>query len=149
MTIANVSAWFMIAFGGLFSGGLLFFAVERINLWRRMPVDQYVVDFRRSLYRADPLMPILGTSSALGAAVFALSAQGRAAALAWAGVALIAVIIIASIVIAEPINSKFRRLPEGHAPDAAEQLRTTWRRFHLARTITGLAALACLAGAVA
>lgn len=61
----------------------------------------------------------------------------------------IAVIIVASIVIAEPINSKFRRLPEGHAPDAAEQLRTTWRRFHLARTITGLAALACLAGAVA
>lgn len=149
MTIANVSAWFMIAFGGLFSGGLLFFAVERINLWRRMPVEQYVVDFRRSLYRVDPLMPILGTLSALGAAVFALTAHGRAAALAWAGVGLIAAIIVTSIVIAEPINSKFRRLPEGQAPEAAEQLRITWRRFHLARTITGLAAFACLAGAAA
>jgi hypothetical protein len=51
MTITQLAAWVMLAFGGLFSGGILIVAVERVNLWRRMPVDQYVIDFRRSLYR--------------------------------------------------------------------------------------------------
>jgi hypothetical protein len=66
MTITQLAAWVMLAFGGLFSGAILVFAVERVNLWRRMPVDQYVVDFRRSLYRADPLILIMGILSALG-----------------------------------------------------------------------------------
>jgi hypothetical protein len=83
MTVTQLAAWVMLAFGGLFSGAILVFAVERVNLWRRMPVDQYVVDFRRSLYRADPLIPIMGILSALGAVVFALNSGGRAAVLAW------------------------------------------------------------------
>lgn len=140
----------MVLFAGLFSGGIFFVAVERLNLWRRMPMDQYVVDFRRSLYRLDPLMPILGSVAALAAVVFALNTDvGRAAALAWIGVGLIGVIMVASILIAEPMNSKFRRLAEGQAPDAVEQLRVSWRRFHWARTAVALAALACFAGAIA
>ena len=62
MTITQLAAWVMLAFGGLFSGAILVFAVQRVNLWRRMPVDQYVVDFRRSLYRA-ALIPIMGSSA--------------------------------------------------------------------------------------
>jgi Domain of unknown function (DUF1772) len=149
MTINYLSAWLMLAFGGLFSGGILIFAVERTNLWRRMPVEQYAVDFRRSLYRVDPLLPILGAVSAVGAVLFALNNGGRAAVLAWIGISLIAAVMIGSVVIAEPINSKFRRLSEGRAPEGAEQLRVTWRRFHLARTAVALAAFACLAAAVA
>jgi hypothetical protein len=147
MTIAHLSAWLMVAFGGLFSGGIFFVAVERLNLWRRMPVEQYVVDFRRSVYRADPLMPIMGNISALGAVVFALHSAGRPATLAWLGTALIATIMVTSIVIAEPINSRFRRLPEGQRPEGAEQLRIRWRRFHLARTGVALLSLACLTAA--
>jgi hypothetical protein len=149
MTITRIAAWLMVMFGGLFAGGILIVAVERVNLWRRMPVDQYVIDFRRSLYRLDPLLPILGTLSALGAVVFALNSEGHAAVLAWIGVALIVVIMIASIALAEPMNSKFRRLPEGQAPEGAEHLRITWRRFHWARTVVALGALACLAAASA
>ncbi len=149
MTITRLAAWLMVMFGGLFAGGILIVAVERVNLWRRMPVDQYVIDFRRSLYRLDPLLPIMGTLSALGAVVFALNSEGHAAVLAWIGVALIAVIMISSIALAEPMNSKFRRLPEGQAPEGAEQLRITWRRFHCARTVVAVGALACLAAASA
>lgn len=149
MTIMHASAWLMALFAGLFGGGILIVAVERLNLWRRMPVDQYVVDFRRSLYRLDPLMPILGALAGVSAVIFALNSSGRAAALAWVGTGLIGVIMVASILIAEPINSKFRRLSEGEAPDGVDQLRVTWRRFHLARTAVALAALACLAAAVA
>lgn len=138
----------MLVFGGLFSGAILIVAVERVDQWRRMPVEQYAVDFRRSLYRLDPLIPIIGVVSALGAIVFALRSDGGGSALAWIGVALIAVIMIASIVLAEPINSKFRRLPEGQAPEGAEQLRVTWRRFHLARTVVALSSFAVLSAAL-
>lgn len=149
MTLVHVSAWLMALFGGLFSGAILVVAVERVNLWRRMPTDQYVVDFRRSLYRLDPLVPIMGGLSGSAAVVYALAAHGRPAVLTWIGVALIAAIMLGSIAFAEPMNSKFRRLPEGQAPDGVEQLRTTWRRFHLARTVLALGALACLTAAVA
>ena len=52
-----------------------------------------------------------------------------------------------AVTIAEPINSKFRRLPEGQAPQRAEHYRTLWRRFHAVRNLAALAALACLAAA--
>ena len=144
MTTTQLAAWVMLAFGGLYGGAILIYAVDRVHVWRRMPVDQYVVDFRRSVFRADPLMPIMGILSELGAVVFALNSGNRAAVLAWTGFALIALIIVASIALAEPINSKFRRLPEGQAPDRVERLRSTWCRFHVARTVVALGALACL-----
>ena len=147
MTTTQLAAWVMLAFGGLYSGAILFYAVDRVHVWRRMPVDQYVVDFRRSLFRADPLVPIMGVLSELGAVVFAINSGGRAAVLASIGIALIAMIIVASISLAEPINSRFRRVPEGQAPDRVEQLRITWCRFHCARTVVALGALACLAAA--
>jgi Domain of unknown function (DUF1772) len=147
MTTTQLSAWVMLAFGGLYCGAILFYAVDRVHVWRRMPVDQYVVDFRQSLYRADPLVPIMGIVSELGAVVFALNSGDRAAVLAWIGIGLIALIMVASISLAEPMNSKFRRLPEGQGPDRVEQLRISWGRFHQARTIVALGALACLVAA--
>jgi Domain of unknown function (DUF1772) len=147
MTTTQLSAWVMLAFGGLYCGAILFYAVDRVHVWRRMPIDQYVIDFRRSLYRADPLVPIMGIVSELGAVVFALNRGGGAAVLAWIGIGLIALIVVASIVLAEPMNSKFRRLPEGQAPDRAERLRIAWGRFHRARTVVALGALACLVAA--
>jgi hypothetical protein len=147
MMTTQLAAWLMLAFGGLYTGAILIYAVDRVHVWRRMPVDQYVIDFRRSLFRADPLIPIMGLLSELGAVVFALNSGERAAMLAWIGFALIALIIVASIALAEPMNSKFRRLPEGQVPDRVEQLRITWCRFHWARTVVALGALACLVAA--
>ena len=147
MTTTQLAAWVMLAFGGLYSGAILIYAVDRVHVWRRMPIEQYVVDFRRSLFRADPLIPIMGILSELGTAVFASNSGHRAAVLAWIGFALIALIIVASITLAEPMNSKFRRLPEGQAPDRVEHLRIAWCKFHWARTVVALGALTCLAAA--
>lgn len=149
MTLAEIGSWLMLASGGLFAGGILVVAVERTNLWRRMPVEQYAVDFRRSLARVDPMLPIFGGLSCVGALLFALDAGGRPATLTWIAVALLAVIIVSSLIVAEPINARFRRLPEGDAPEGVERLRIIWRRFHYSRTVLGLAAFACLVGAVA
>ncbi|MDQ3788245.1 MAG: DUF1772 domain-containing protein [Actinomycetota bacterium] len=148
MTLAQIGSWLMLAAGGLFAGGILVVAVERTSLWRRMPVRQYAVDFRRSLARVDPMLPILGAASGVGALLFALNSSGRAATLTWVAVGLFGVIIVSSLIVAEPINSRFRRLPEGDPPDGAERLRVTWRRFHYGRTLLGIAAFVCAVGAV-
>ena len=149
MTLVQWSAWLMVICCGLFAGVILTFQVERINLWARMPIEQFAVDFRRSVLRVDPMQPILGALACIGGGYFAWFSLGTPRLLAWVGVALLVVIVVASIVIAEPINSRFRRLPEGQLPDGAERYRIAWRRFHTARTIFTLAAFACCAGAVA
>lgn len=148
MTVAFISGLIMTFAGGLFAGAVLLVAVERVNLWQRMPVGQFTVDFRRSLYRSDPLLPILGALTGSSSAFFALTSSGQAASLGWTAAALLTVIICGSVVIAEPINSLFRRLPEGSAPEEVERLRTTWRRFHLARTVLALMAFLCIVAAV-
>jgi hypothetical protein len=148
MTITQISAWIMLVSCGLWTGGVLIFAVERTNLWRRMPIDQYAVDFRRSLFRVDPMMPILGVIARAAATIFAIQRSGAAGNLAWVGLGFIVLVVVASIAIAEPINSKFRRLPEGQVPQRADHYRTLWRRFHAVRNLAALAALAFLAAAV-
>jgi hypothetical protein len=77
-----------------------------------------------------------------------LARRGRGADTRPGGHGLLAVILVGLIVVAEPINSQFRRLPEGVVPPQAERLRRRWRRFHLVRTGLGIAALACLITAV-
>lgn len=148
MSILQGATWIMLFFGGLFTGGILLVAVERTNLWRRMPLDQYAVDFRRSVFRIDPMMPIFGAITSAGAAVFASNSSGDARSLAWVAFGLLVAIILASVAIAEPMNSKFRRLPEGEVPQDAGHIRDRWRAFHTARTVLALSVLACLAGAV-
>ncbi len=148
MTLAQIGSWLMLAAGGLFAGGILVVAVERTSLWRRMPAQQYAVDFRRSLARVDPMLPILGAASGVGALLFAMNSSGRAAALTWVAVGLFGVIIVSSLIVAEPINARFRRRPEGDPPDGVERLRVTWRRFHYGRTLLGIAAFGCVVGAV-
>ena len=93
------------------------------------------------------MMPILGVMAVAGATFFALNRIGAATTLAWTGIGVIVLGVIASIIIAEPINAKFRRLPEGQVPERADHYRTLWRRFHAARNLASLAALACLAAA--
>jgi hypothetical protein len=141
--IERVATAIMLIPCALWAGGVGFYAVERVNLWSRMPVDQYVVDFRRSLYRADPLQPILAVTSMAGAILFALNTDGTAATLAWTGVGLLVLVIVMSIVFPERINSQFRRLEEGVAPPDAEALRARWRVLHWARTPPTMAALVC------
>jgi len=61
-----------------------------------------------------------------------------------AGIALLAAILVSSMVLAEPIKSQFRRRPEGVVPPDAERLRGVWPRFHLVRTALAVAAFGLL-----
>jgi hypothetical protein len=138
----------MLAAGGLFTGGVVWYAWERVWIWRRQTLPEYAVDFRRSVRKADPALPILLVVSGVAAGGFAWLTDGGARALALAGVALLAVILASSVILAEPINSQFRRRPEGSVPPDAERLRRVWRRFHLVRTALAVAAFTFLVTAV-
>jgi hypothetical protein len=132
----------MLCAGGVFTGGVVWYAWERVWIWRRLSLHAYAVDFRRSVRKADPALPILLVVSAAAAGAFASLAGGAGRALALAGIALLAVVLLSSLIVAEPINSQFRRLPEGAVPPNAERLRRRWRRFHLVRTAFAVAAFA-------
>jgi hypothetical protein len=138
----------MLSAGALFTGGIVWYAWERVWIWRRLTLPEYAVDFRRSVRKADPAMPILLVICGGAAGTFAALADGAARTLAFAAVGLLAVILVSSIVLAEPINSQFRRRREGDVPPDAERLRRLWRRFHLVRTGLAVSALACLVTAV-
>lgn len=145
----TLTTLFMVGAAGLWAGGILFYAIERVNLWSRMPLDQYVVDFRRSVRRADPLQPILAILSVLAATIWAIHAGGMATQFAWAGVGLILATVIFSIALPERINRQFRTRPEGEAPPHTEELRKRWRTLHLVRTVPAIAAFGCLVVATA
>jgi hypothetical protein len=139
----------MLSAGALFTGGLVWYAWERVWIWRRLDIGAFAVDFRRSVRRADPAMPILLVICGTAAGVFASLTDGGSRTLALVCIGLLAAILLGSLIVAEPINSQFRRRPEGEVPPEAHQLRCRWRRFHLARTSLGLPALVCLITAVA
>jgi Domain of unknown function (DUF1772) len=138
----------MLATGGLFTGGVVWYAWERVWIWRRLTLSAYAVDFRRSLRKADPALPILLVFCAAAASVFAWQTSGAARILALIAIGLLTVILISSIALAEPINNQFRRRPEGLVPPDAERLRRVWGRFHLFRTGLAVAAFAFLITAV-
>ena len=68
----RLSTIVMLGAGGLFTGGVVWYAWERVWIWRRLPLRAYAVDFRRSVRRADPALPILLVVCAAGASGFAL-----------------------------------------------------------------------------
>jgi hypothetical protein len=144
----RLSTIVMLGAGGIFTGGIVWCAWERVWIWRRLTLLEYAIDFRRSLRQADPAMPILLVICGTAASVFAYLTGATARALALAGIELLVLILLSSIIVAEPINSQFRRRPEGVVPPNAEHLRTVWRRFHLVRTGLAVAAFACLVAAV-
>jgi Domain of unknown function (DUF1772) len=138
----------MLGAGGIFTGGVVWYAWERVWIWRRLALQEYAVDFRRSLRRADPALPILLVISALAGGAFAAFTDAAARVLAFTGVGLLAAVLVSSILLAEPVNSQFRRRPEGVVPPDVVRLRRFWRRFHLIRTALAVAAFTCLVTAV-
>ena len=100
----RLSTIVMLGAGGLFTGGVVWYAWERVWIWRRLALPDYAVDFRRSVRKADPALPILLVICAAGAGVFASLTGGAGRTLALAGLALLAVILVSSLILAEPVK---------------------------------------------
>lgn len=148
-TLGQYFAAIALLVQGVWLGVAIADAVIRPSIWMRMSTVDFATDFRRHILRADPMQPILAILSTLCGVVLALRAETTTARLIWASVALMTAIIVASVTLAEPVNSKFRRLSEGTPPEGAEQLRAFWCRFHRVRTLVGGVAFTCLVVAIA
>jgi hypothetical protein len=150
--MASVRYWMVVTLvsTGLFAGGAFFVAMERVWIWRQLSLVAFADDFRRSIRRADPLQPSLALASAgAGVGLGVTTRDAVAAAWAMAGSALLVLIVLGSVILAEPINSQFRRGGTGDVPPDADRLRTRWRRLHLVRAAVAVVALGCMAAAAA
>ena len=134
----------LVVLSGIWTGAITTIAWERIPVWRRLDPVPRAVDFRRSLYRMDPTMPILAIAVLVLGVIHALRLDGDVRTLTWLAVGGVALIVVGSLLLLEPINSKFRRLPEGTPPPDAATLHARWARLHLARAVVAVASLALL-----
>jgi hypothetical protein len=118
----------MLISGGLFAGGVVSIAWERLPAWRVAELSKFRVDFAHTLRRVDRLQP-------------ALSGDGVARTSALLAAVGFLVVLIGSGAWLVPLQ---RRLvsAEGELPAReGERLRAQWLRGHVIRTVIALAAL--------
>jgi Domain of unknown function (DUF1772) len=143
-----MSQWWavpMLLSGGLFAGGVLVIAWERVPAWRTSDLVSFPTGFAHTLRRVDRLQPALLVAW-LGSAIgFAGSTGGAARTLAALAAAGLLVVLVGSVAVLVPIQRRLAAAGPPPPPADLAALRSRWLRGHLVRTA---AALACFALAV-
>jgi hypothetical protein len=127
----------MLISGGLFAGGLMSIAWERIPAWRRTQLAEFRIGFALTLRRVDRLQPALLSVTLASTIGFAVTAAGSARTLAVFVAGGFLLILVGSLVWLVPIQ---RTLQSGSELAAAtvDELRTRWLRGHLIRAVAGV-----------
>jgi Domain of unknown function (DUF1772) len=136
----------MLLSGGLFVGGLVTIAWERVPAWRATDLADFRTGFAHTLRRMDYLQPallVLCLGSTIG---FANSAGGAARTLAAIAAGGLLVVLAGSLAVLVPIQRRLVASGPAPRPADAEALRARWLGGHLVRTAV---ALACFALTVA
>ena len=131
----------MLISGGLFAGGLVSIAWERVPAWRATALSDFRVAFAHTLRRVDRLQPALLVVCLVSTIGFAVSADTAARWPALVAAVGLIVILVGSGALLVPVQ---RRLvsSEAELPSAeAEQLKKLWLRGHVVRTALALATL--------
>jgi anthrone oxygenase-like protein len=136
-----MSQWWavpMLTSGGLFVGGVISIAWERVPAWRATDFLDFRTGFAHTLRRVDRIQPALLVVCLLSTIGFAVNAGGAARTLAVLAAGGFLVVLVGSAALLVPIQ---RRLvasgPEAPSVDLVE-LRTRWLRGHLVRTAVAL-----------
>jgi hypothetical protein len=138
-----MSEWWaipMLITGGLFAGGVVSIAWERIPAWRAAELAEFRAAFAHTLRRVDRLQPVLLVLCLISTIGFALSADGTARTIAGLAAASLLVVLVGSVAWLVPLQ---RRLvaPVAQPASVLESWRTQWLRGHVIRTVISLAAL--------
>jgi Domain of unknown function (DUF1772) len=142
-----MSQWWavpMLLSGGLFVGGLVAIAWERLPAWRATDLADFRTGFAHTLRRMDRMQPALLVVCLASTIGFASSAAGAARTLAALAAGGLLVVLVGSVAVLVPIQR--RLVAAGPPPAAAAEWRARWLGGHLVRTAV---ALACFALAVA
>jgi hypothetical protein len=138
----------MLITGGLFAGGVVSIAWERIPAWRRTDLPDFRTGFAHTLRRVDRLQPALLAVCIVSTIGFAISAGGAARTLAMLAAAGFLVILVGSVAWLVPIQ---RRLVASGSPQSSvsvESMRAQWFRGHLIRAALALALFTLAVAAV-
>lgn len=144
----NIWAILMLVSAGLFTGGTVAFAWERIPAWRAMPPAQYLPDFAGTIHRADRMQPTLLVIAIVAALGYGLSASAPARTLAFVAAAGFGVTLLASLAVLVPLQRRIIASAQ-QPPEAIEAMRRRWFSGHrgratLAATCFTLAAVAAV-----
>jgi hypothetical protein len=125
----------MMVSGGLFVGGVVSIAWERLPAWRSAPLTQFRGAFAHTLRRVDRLQPATLSILLVSTVGFAVSADGMARSLGWIAAAGFFGIMVGSVAWLVPLQ---RRITSGSAV-GGERLRNRWLRGHQIRTVAAVA----------
>jgi hypothetical protein len=137
-----MSDWWAVAMlvsGGLFAGGVISIAWERIPMWRRADLVEFRTGFVHTLRRVDRLQPALLTVTLASTVGFAISASGAARTLAMLAAGGFLVILIGSLSWLVPIQQRLKASTSDQPSVTVERLRTQWLRGHVIRSTAALA----------
>ena len=142
----EMSVWAIISLiaGGLFAGGAAAIAWSRVPIWRRMPAEGFIGDFRETLRRTDQVQPALLVVAIVSSAGFALTADGSARVLASVGAVGFVASLAASLAILVPLQRRIVATPPAEA-EAIDEMRARWFRGNLGRSMLGVASLVAVA----
>jgi Domain of unknown function (DUF1772) len=131
----------MLISGGLFAGGVLTIAWERIPAWRTADVRDFRPAFAHTLRRVDRLQPALLTLCLVSTLGFAVTGGGQARATALAAAVGLLVVLAGSVAWLIPIQRRLAA-PDSERPVLElERLRRQWLRGHVIRTVLALASM--------
>jgi hypothetical protein len=130
----------MLLTGGLFAGGVLSIARERLPAWREADPESFRATFAHTLQRVDRLQPALLAACLVSTIGFAVSSAGTARALAEAAAACELAILAGSLAWLVPIQRRLAApVPGGPQPEAdTTRLLAQWSGGHIVRTILAL-----------
>ncbi len=140
-------ATLMVVTSGLFTGGVLVIAWERMPVWRALPLPQFRTDFATTIRIADRVQPALLLATILATVGFGVSGNGVARAFAFVGAAGFIVTLVASVAVLVPLQRRI--IASGEEASALEAMRHRWFLGHLGRSALSLASFLLVAIAVA
>jgi hypothetical protein len=128
----------MLVGAGLFAGGVISIAWERIPAWRSSDAEEFRAGFAYTLRRVDRLQPALLTVTFASTVGFAVSASDAARTLAMLAAAGFLFILVGSVSWLVPIQRRLKRAAPGQPSVLVEHLKTQWLRGHLIRSAMAL-----------
>jgi Domain of unknown function (DUF1772) len=138
--MSELWAVLMLVSGGLFTGGVVSIAWERIPAWRESEPAAFRPAFEHTVRRMDRVQPALLLMCLVSTVGFAIGASGGGRAFAVLAAAGFLLILAGSGGWLVPIQRRLASGAEEPSPKL-ERLKSQWLRGHLIRTVVALAAL--------
>jgi hypothetical protein len=143
----KVWATLMLMSSGLFSGGVIVIAWERVPSWRTLPLPRFRTEFAATIRVADHVQPALLLASIITTIGFGITVDGAARTLAFVGAAGFIVTLAASVAVLVPLQRRIVASSGEDAP-ALEAMRRRWFVGHLGRSALSVASFLLVAIAV-